>query len=442
MIGKTLAAAALMLGLAGAAAAQEAPPYGLKPGKPYDGTTLNVMAVVTPQFTGLALRDDEFTDLTGIDVRWTEVPFTSLQEKVASVGIAANGNFDVVNYLDSWGPSNANWLLGIDGLLEEDGISMDRYPEAFAKSATYDGEVKGFPMRAHAQLFFYRKDIFDRLGLEPPKTWAEVVEIGHKIKDADAGVDPLGLYYGADGNRQNLFIWVNYLWGAGQDIFDANMKPAWTTPEAIQATKDYIGLLTREKIVPPAGVSWVEQEARTAFQQGKLAMLPMWWWAYSPMTDAEQSVLSEAQVAFAPMPAYEAGGAIRSYAISMPFSISTYSKNQEAAWEFLKWLSNPALEKKNAIEREVKGTPISNNVVTQTANLTDREVNAANDDIGEVAYASLKDADVMPQMAEWTQIGDLLSQAIAGAASGGDVEQLMTDAASQAERVLARAGYR
>ncbi len=442
MIGKMLAAAALALGFAGAAAAQGTPPYGLKPGKPYDGTTLNVMAVVTPQFTGLALRDDEFTDLTGIDVRWTEVPFTSLQEKVASVGIAANGNFDVVNYLDSWGPSNANWLLGIDGLLKEDGISMDRYPEAFAKSATYDGEVKGFPMRAHAQLFFYRKDIFDQLGLEPPETWAEVVETGHKIADADAGVDPLGLYYGADGNRQNLFIWVNYLWGAGQDIFTEDMKPAWTTPEAIQATKDYVGLLTQEKIVPPAGVSWVEQEARTAFQQGKLAMLPMWWWAYSPMTDAEQSVLSEAQVAFAPMPAYEAGGAIRSYAISMPFSISTYSKNQEAAWEFLKWLSNPELEKKNAIEREVKGTAISNNVVTQTANLTDPEVNAANDAIGEIAYASLKDADVMPQMAEWTQIGDLLSQAIAGAASGGDVEQLMTDAATQAERVLARAGYR
>jgi len=145
-------------------------PYGLKPGKPYAGATLNILSVVTPQFDGLRLRDSEFTELTGIDTEWTFVPFTALQEKVASVGVAADGSFDVVNYLDSWGPANAHWLLRIDDQMAADGISMDRYPPAFAKSAQFRGETVGLPVRAHAQLMFYRKDVLAELGMEPPGT--------------------------------------------------------------------------------------------------------------------------------------------------------------------------------------------------------------------------------------------------------------------------------
>jgi multiple sugar transport system substrate-binding protein len=39
------------------------------------------------------------------------------------------------------------------------------------------------------------------------------------IKEKE-GIGGLACYYGADGNRQNLFIWLNYLWAAGEDVFD------------------------------------------------------------------------------------------------------------------------------------------------------------------------------------------------------------------------------
>jgi len=117
-------------------------PYGLKEGKPYDGTMLNIFSVITPQFDGLMLRDSEFTELTGIETEWTFIPFGSLQEKVTAEGIAANRQFDVINYLDSWGPPDAHWLESIDEWVEADGISMDRYPAAFAKSAQSGGADK------------------------------------------------------------------------------------------------------------------------------------------------------------------------------------------------------------------------------------------------------------------------------------------------------------
>ena len=433
-LASTALAAGAGAAIGGTVLAQDELPYGLKAGKPHEGTTLQILSVVTPQFDGLKLRDDEFTELTGIETEWTFIPFGSLQEKLTAEGIAANGEYDLVNYLDSWGPPNAHWLVSIDELMAEDGISMDRYPPAFAKSAQYEGETKGFPLRAHAQLMFYRKDLID----EPPETWDDVVAIGKELKEANPDIAPLALYYNNDGNRQNLFIWLNFLWAAGADVFDDEGRPAWATEEGLKATEDYIALHTVDKVTNEASLSFVEQDARQSFMQGKSAMMPVWWWAYSSMINPEQSTLTEDQVGFAGMPAYE--GETVTYAISMPFSISSYSKNQEAAWEFLKWLSNPDLEKRNATEREVGGETIINNVVTHIANLTDEEVNAANANIQQAAFESLENSDIMPQIPEWPEIGDILSTAIAEAAAGGDVRELMTEAAEQAEKVLKRAG--
>ena len=430
MLAATLAMSA---GLTPSAVAEETK-YGLLPGKPFEGTKLNILSVVTPQFDGLMLRDDEFTELTGIETEWTFIPFGSLQEKINAEGIAANGTYDVVNYLDSWGPPNAHWFTKIDELMARDGISMDRYPAAFARSAQFEGETLGFPLRAHPQLLFYRKDLIP----EPPKSWEEVIEVGKALKESNPDIAPLALYYNNDGNRQNLFIWINFLWAAGADIFNDDWTPAWTSEEALKATEDYIALHTVHGVTNPNSLAFVEQDARQSFMQGKSAMMPVWWWAYSGFYNPESSTLTKDQVGFTGMPSYN--GTTKTYAISMPFSISSYSKNQEAAWEFLKWLSNPEMDKANAIERQVGDKKIVNNVVTHISSLQDPDVNAANDGIQSAAWDSLKESDIMPQIAEWPEVGDILSAAIAEAAAGGDVRQLMMDAADQATRVLKRAG--
>ena len=139
----------------------------------------------------------------------------------------------------------------------------------------------------------------------------------------------------------------------GGEILDTKGYPAWTSPAALKATREYVELYTKKNLCGAGATSNVEQDARVAFQQGRSAILPIWQWAYSAATNPKDSTLSKTQVGFAPMPAYKSGEPPTTVINVMPMSISMYSKHKEAAWEFIKWVTNPELDKRNAIERSV-----------------------------------------------------------------------------------------
>ncbi|MGE4240606.1 ABC transporter substrate-binding protein [Ramlibacter sp.] len=419
--------------------AQQALPHGLRSGKPYNGQKLRILAAVAPQFDGLMLRSQEFTTMTGIEAQWDFVPFTALQDKIAAVGVAADGMYDIVNYSDTWLAPNEYWLLRLDPLIKRDGMDLGRYPKAFVEAGSFGGNVLGLPLRSHVQMFFYRADVFKELGLAPPKTWDDVIAAGKAIRAKRKDIEPLALNYRNDGTRVNLQHWLQMVWSNGGQLFDAKNRPAWTSEAALQATEFYIGLHTKEKIANPASTTFGQEEARLSFQQGKSAMLPMWWWQYSPSVSPKDSVLKPEQVGFTSVPTYK--GKAVALATSMPFSISKHSKKQDAAWEYLKWLSNPDLDRRNAIERQVAGKTIQNNVVNHWTSLKDSEVNKANAGVPLAGVSGLESAAVQPKLREWPEVGDMLAAAIERGAAGGDVRKLMTSAAESASKVLKRAGY-
>ena len=71
--------------------AMEELPYGLKPGKPYDGEKLTLLLNNAAKNTALSQHAAEFTEMTGIEVEFDMVPFGSLLEKITSEGVAGTG---------------------------------------------------------------------------------------------------------------------------------------------------------------------------------------------------------------------------------------------------------------------------------------------------------------------------------------------------------------
>jgi multiple sugar transport system substrate-binding protein len=123
----------------------------------------------------------------------------------------------------------------------------------------------------------------------------------------------------------------------------------------------------------------------------------------------------------------------------MPLSLFKDSQNQEAAWEFLKWATNPDLEKAIVTNKENPDT--TTNVAVQMVNLEDPDVNAAWDNMHQFAAQSLAVSRIMPQLAEWPEISNVLEVAINDIAAGAPTQETLDQAAVEIEAIMERAGY-
>ena len=406
----------------------------LKPGKPYAGQTVNVLTVVAPQFAAHEARLTEFEAQTGIKVKYQYVPFANTREKLTAELVAKTDQYDVLSVMDIWGPSLYNLFEPLNGRLAEKKIDMaSRYPTAHLRAAR-DGfgngpNYLGFPIRGHVQLLFYRKDVFAKLGMKPPETWDQMVEAGRVIQDK-TDMSGVAMYYGKTGG-QNLMIWMNYLWGMGGDLIDAQGNPIFNSPQGIAATQAYLDVLLKHKVAPAASAAFNETDAVNSVAQGKSAMVPVWWWRYAGLTDPKTSTLNRDQVGFVALPSMP-GKDNTTYTNSWFYGINRNSKQKDAAMEYLSWLTQPA------IERDLLLDTTKNEVVAvQTANLMDAAVNDRFGGMHRAGAQALKGARGVPLFPQWPQFSDLLEATINELASGqGDVKTALDNAASRARRIM------
>lgn len=418
----------------GAAYAQTA--AALRPGKPFAGTTVNVLSVVAPQFSAHEARLPEFEALTGIKVKYQYVPFASMREKLTAELVAKTDQYDVLSVMDVWGPSLYNLFDPLNDRIAEKKIDMAaRYPFAHLRAAR-DGNgngknILGFPLRGHVQLMFYRKDVFSRLGLKPPETWDQMVDVGRQIQSKTdmAGV---AMYYGKTSG-QNLMIWFNYLWGMGGELLDAKGQPAFNSPQGVAATQAYVDVLLKHKVAPVGSATFNETDAVNSVAQGKSAMVPVWWWRYAGLVDPKTSTLKSDQIGFAPLPSMP-GREATTYTNTWFYGINRNSKQKNAAMEFLTWLSDPSLERSVLLDRRLNEV-----VAMQTSNLIDGDVNLRFGGMHLFGAQALKGARGTPLFAQWPQVSDILEATISEIVAGQVTVKAGLDAAAAKARRALRA---
>lgn len=408
----------------------------LRPGKPFAGATVNVLSVVAPQFSAHEAKLSEFEALTGIKVKYQYVPFASMREKLTAELVAKTDQYDVLSAMDVWGPSLYSLFEPLNDRIAEKKIDMAaRYPYAHLRAAR-DGNgngknVLGFPLRGHVQLMFYRKDVFNRLGLKPPETWDQMVEAG-RVVQSKTDMSGVAMYYGKTAG-QNLMIWFNYLWGMGADLLDAKGQPAFNSPQAVAATQAYVDVLLKHKVAPTGSATFNETDAVNSVAQGKSAMVPVWWWRYASLVDPKTSTLKPDQVGFAPLPAFP-GREATTYTNTWFYGINRNSKRKDAAMEFLTWLSDPAIERSVLLDRRLNEV-----VAMQTANLIDGDVNVRFGGMHLFGAQALKGARGTPLFPQWPQVSDILEATISDIVAGQVTVKAGLDAAAAKARRALRA---
>jgi multiple sugar transport system substrate-binding protein len=394
------------------------------------------------QFNAWKESAKAFTKKTGINVKFIETPYDNLLQNITTDGISNRGEYDLTVYLDTMGPSISQFLQPLDNYVKRDKIDTSQWPSAVLDESKYNGKLISLPVRAHVQMLFYRKDIFNKLHMNPPTTWTELEADGKKITQS-TGISGIVPYYAPGNNGQNLYMWTAYLWSNGGDIFDKNMKPIFNNQQGIEATQRYIDLLTKDKIAPPGSTTFGEQDARTYFEKGKAAMWLGWWWVYPEFNNPQISAKDVAgNVGYAPVPGWE-GKQATSNVSSFPLAMMKDSKNKDAAWEVLKWLASSSEELNIATKSLKNELPAQdqNLVVTQMADLRNKQLNDLSGGFFNVAANNFAHGRHLPLIKEWPQVSDVISSAISKMSTGQPVEPTLNAAAKQVEQIMSAAGY-
>ncbi len=422
-----------------AAGSMDPAAYGLQAGKPYDGTKLNFLVCCSDvgQFSALIKRtSSEFTPMTGIEVTWDNTPYASFQEKLLTEGATGSGTYDVVAWVDSWGQGIKPYLVPLGDRIKQDNIDVTDYPQAYIDAASGDdGTLYGLPFRGHAQVLFYRKDVFDQLGLNPPQTWQDVATAAQTVREK-TDLNPVAMYYKV-GSGQNLFIWLNMLWSSGGDIFDENKRPIFNNDAGVKATQQYVDYV-KNNLTDQSALTLDEGTATEEMTKGRAAMFVGWSWIYERFTNPEiaaPEVLNNVGV----VPAPTNGGAPVSYGYIWPTGILQSSNNQDAAWEYIKWMTSKPVEK--AVVTDKSDPKTSNIVAVRLSTLNDPDVNATSDGLHEVMATMLETARTQPLIAEWPEVQTTLEAAINEMASGADVKTTLDKAQQDVDEIMKRGGY-
>src|SRR3954462_9394997 len=112
---------------------------------------------------------------TKVDIQF--VPWAQAHDKFVTA-IAGGKVPDVAEMGTTWTPEFADQ----GGLTEQPKISTGGYVSSLVDAATLNGKVYGKPWYAGARSLIFRKDMLAKAGVQPPKTWDEMMAAAKAIK--------------------------------------------------------------------------------------------------------------------------------------------------------------------------------------------------------------------------------------------------------------------
>ncbi|MEM7753571.1 MAG: extracellular solute-binding protein [Pseudomonadota bacterium] len=163
----------------------------------YSGVTVEILTRPGPVIAQrLVERGEEFTEMTGAEIRVNEVPFAELFQKILTDWATGTNSIDVGVFASGWGVELVDGGLVEpldDYIANDDKINVDDIAPYFREfNQKIGGQTYLITVDGDFQMIYYRKDILDAAGLEPPKTWDEYIEVANAVNGQDMNGDGEG----------------------------------------------------------------------------------------------------------------------------------------------------------------------------------------------------------------------------------------------------------
>lgn len=211
----------------------------------------------------------------------------------------------------------------------------DFYPELI-KAYTFGDGLYGIPKDWTSFVLYYNKDLFEQNGLGTPTadwTWDQFLEAARKLtvdENKDGIVDRYGFTIETWADWYYSWIMQN-----GGEIFDKNGSWVFAKGEYLQKNADAIqfvaDMINVYKVAPDITTSR-QLGNYESFMAGRVAMCIYGRWAQLKFKDIQNF-----KWAYAPLPKKQQNA---STVVTVSLSISADTKNADASWELLKYLTS------------------------------------------------------------------------------------------------------
>ncbi len=284
-------------------------------------------------------------------------------------------------------------------------ITAGGYFESAWNTNIVDGVVSGVPWYVETRLLYYRTDIAEKAGItSPPATWDDLMATAKAMQSTG------GAKYGISLGTKNWQEYFPFLWSNGGDVVDASGAPTLNSPQAVEALTFYNSFF-KEGLTPKSVPEGFAVEA--AFVAGDNPMFFSGPWHLGLIKTAGGAAF-EGKWAIAPMPKK-----VTSTSFLGGSNVVVYknSKNKDAAWAFVRFLSDPktqALWYTTATDLPAVTAGWDDPALTSDPNVAK---------FGE----QLKDTKAQPVSATWSELSSKINDALEKMTTGGIEPQAAAD---------------
>jgi len=257
------------------------------------------------------------------------------------------------NFLTSDAPDLANWYAGnrmlpfvnaglfapVDDVWDDNGLNVSL--ASAAASMTINGQKWGVPYTYYQWGVYYRKDIFEKLGIAAPKTFEQLLSACDTLNAN--GITPITIGTKYLWTAAGVFDYLNLRTNGYKFHMDLTQgKISWKDDRVKATMANWKRMLDRNCFIKDhAAYSW--QEALAPMVQGKAAMYVMGNFAVAPLRKAG---LSDDQLDFFQFPVINPDIPLAEDAPTDTVHIPANAKNITDAKRFLVYLARADVQTK------------------------------------------------------------------------------------------------
>ncbi len=338
-----------------------------------------------------------------ITVNPTFVSYEALHDKI--VTSAAAGTYDVELIDVIWPAEFASKGLITDVTDRMPGSWKTEMLGGALNTAEYKDRYYGVPWGPSTKLFYYNSDMLEKVGATPADlgTWDGVLAVAKKLKAQGISKFPLAWSW---GQAEALICDYAQLLGAfGGSFTDPSGNLQLDTAAGVTALT-WMKQTLDDGLSNPGSTTFLEDDVSKSMAQGSTAFSLNWDSTYRDLNDSSISkIVGKNGVLPTPQGPTGKRPGVNG---AMALSIASKSKNQDAAWTFITYVTSEAVQ-----ERYIKSSASN-----WKASYEKPEVIAANRPVFEAYKVALRDTILRPAVPDYNTISQGLQVELQNALLG------------------------